>query len=376
MTFGQRMKALYNFLTNRRIRLSQWLSLIFFAGIFAGSCRQKEAAISIVFNGKQATGISISPTLFIGNADSAVAYIQVRLVGSNTDMLGSYKAANNHIEFTPLIPLMPGGIYEVLFKNNIIGTVKIPAADAGTAAQVISIFPATDTVPLNLLKIYIRFSAPMQEGQALQHVSLLDEKNDTVPGVFLDLQPELWDVNRTTLTLWLDPGRIKRDLIPNQKMGNPLQEGKRYAVAIANSWKDAQGLPLHQSFTQTVTKGLRDSISPKPEKWKLQLPKPNTNEALTIHFGEALDYFLLQETITIKDLQSNIVLGKNNISNNGNSYSFSPEKPWQPGRYILQVASLLEDLAGNNINRLFERDLKTQQSKTETDFFEREFVIR
>ena len=376
MTFGQRMKALYNFLTNRRIRLSQWLSLIFFAGIFAGSCRQKEAAISIVFNGKQATGISISPTLFIGNADSAVAYIQVRLVGSNTDMLGSYKAANNHIEFTPLIPLMPGGIYEVLFKNNIIGTVKIPAADVGTAAQVISIFPATDTVPLNLLKIYIRFSAPMQEGQALQHVSLLDEKNDTVPGVFLDLQPELWDVNRTTLTLWLDPGRIKRDLIPNQKMGNPLQEGKRYAVAIDNSWKDAQGLPLRQSFTQTFTTGLRDSISPKPEKWKLQLPKPNTNEALTIHFGEALDYFLLQETITIKDLQSNIVLGKNNISNNGNSYSFSPEKPWQPGRYILQVASLLEDLAGNNINRLFERDLKTQQSKTETDFFEREFVIR
>ncbi len=376
MTYGQRMKALYNFLTNRKIRLSQWLSLIFFASIFAGSCRQKETAIHIVFNGKQATGISISPTLFSGKADSAVAYMQVRLQGNSTAMLGSFKVENENILFTPVIPLMPGGSYEVLFKNNIIGTVKIPAADAGTAAQVISIFPATDTVPLNLLKMYIRFSAPMQEGQALQHVSLLDEKNDTVPGVFLDLQPELWDESRTTLTLWLDPGRIKRDLIPNQKMGNPLQEGKRYTVAIANSWKDAQGLPLLQPFTQKFTVGTRDSISPQPEKWNMLLPKANTNEALTIDFGEALDYFLLQETIAIKDALGNIVLGKNNIINNGTSYSFLPEKPWKPGRYILQVATLQEDLAGNNDNRLFERDLKTQQNKTETDFFEREFVIK
>lgn len=370
------MKALYNFLTNRKIRLSQWLSLIFFAGIFASSCRQKEVAISIVFNGKQAMGISISPTLFSGNADSAVAYMQVRLQGISTAMLGSYKVENENILFTPVIPLMPGGSYEVLFKSNIIGTVKIPSADAGTAAQVIGIFPTIDTVPLNLLKIYIRFSAPMQEGQALQHVSLLNEKNDTVPGVFLDLQPELWDENRTTLTLWLDPGRIKRDLIPNLKMGNPLQEGKRYTVAIANSWKDAQGLPLLLPFTQKFTVGTRDSISPQPEKWNLLLPKANTNEALTIHFGEALDYFLLQETITIKDAQGNIILGKNNILNNGTGYSFLPEKPWQPGRYILQAATLLEDLAGNNINRLFERDLKNRQTKTETDFFEREFFIQ
>ena len=42
-------------------------------------------------------------------------------------------------------------------------------------------------------------------------------------GTFLDLQPELWNAEGTVLTLWLDPGRIKRDLIPNKELGIPLK---------------------------------------------------------------------------------------------------------------------------------------------------------
>ena len=35
--------------------------------------------------------------------------------------------------------------------------------------------------------------------------------------IFLELENELWNPEHTQLTLWLDPGRIKRDLIPNQR---------------------------------------------------------------------------------------------------------------------------------------------------------------
>ena len=77
-------------------------------------------------------------------------------------------------------------------------------------------------MPENLLKIYLRFSHPMREGQSDKYISLIKNGKDTLPDVFLNLQPELWNEDRTVLTVWLDPGRIKRDLQPNLKLGNPL----------------------------------------------------------------------------------------------------------------------------------------------------------
>ena len=65
----------------------------------------------------------------------------------------------------------------------------------------------------------------MQEGQALENITVIKNGKDTIPSIFLDLQPELWNKERTILTLWLDPGRIKRDLQPNKKLGLPLELG-------------------------------------------------------------------------------------------------------------------------------------------------------
>ncbi|MES2774664.1 MAG: Ig-like domain-containing protein [Bacteroidota bacterium] len=370
------MKLLYNRPTGKKIRLSQLLSLIFFTTLFAESCRQKQAGITIVWTGRQATAISMPMDFFDMKADSVLPYLQVRLHGNATAMLGSYKAAGDYILFSPIIPLMPGGSYEVLLKNKLVGEIKIPLADTGNAPYVINIFPSNDTVPENLLKIYLEFSAPMQEGQALQHVCLLNDQNDTVPGVFLDLQPELWDKERTTLTLWLDPGRIKRDLIPNQKMGNPLRLGKHYTLAVSKQWKDIYGMPLKQSYTRKFVAGARDSISPIPGKWVLKLAPANSTDPLQINFGEALDYYLAQETIIIKDEKGTAIAGKIRIINNGTGFAFQPKKPWQAGPYRLQISSMLEDLAGNNLNRLFERDMRSQTSGVEKDFFEKTFTIR
>ena len=61
------------------------------------------------------------------------------------------------------------------------------------------------------------FSQPMQEGVSAEHICLVKGEKDTLKNVFLDLQPELWNHDRTMLTLWLDPGRIKRDLQPNRQ---------------------------------------------------------------------------------------------------------------------------------------------------------------
>lgn len=238
------------------------------------------------------------------------------------------------------------------------------------------IFPTTDTLPENLLKIYLQFSYPMREGESQKYISLLDEKNDTVPGVFLDLTPELWNKERTILTLWLDPGRIKRELIPNQQLGNPLQKGERYTFIISGNWRDVQGLPLQQPYSKSFIVGARDNISPDPGKWKLKIPAAQTIEPLEIHFSESLDHFLLQETIYIVDENNNSVAGKIQIRNNDSNLQFIPNNKWQPGKYSLQAQSILEDLAGNNLNKLFDRDIRVKKLNTDKSMFEKTFEIK
>jgi hypothetical protein len=39
------------------------------------------------------------------------------------------------------------------------------------------------------------------------------------------------------------------------------------------------------------------------------------------------------------------------------SWRFHPDRPWRPGRHALRVEPHLEDLAGNSLVRVFDRDL-------------------
>ena len=37
-------------------------------------------------------------------------------------------------------------------------------------------------------------------------------------------------------------------------------------------------------------------------------------------------------------------------------FSFQPSRPWLPGTYTIEVSPLLEDVAGNRVNRAFDVD--------------------
>jgi hypothetical protein len=339
------------------------------------ACRNDEAKeISIVWKNNQAIGIII-PISMLQNADSIQQLLHVRLEKSERDMLGDYSVKNDQVFFQPIVPLSRGLNYQVLFRDKLIGKINVPADANAKAPTLVAVYPSTDTVPENLLKMYFQFSKHMREGEALQHVVLLDENNDTLDGTFLDLQPELWNKERTALTLWLDPGRIKRDLIPNQQLGNPLKKGEKYTVVVSQQWKDAEGLALEKQFTKTFFVGERDDASPQPQNWRLAIPKPGTTSPLLINLPEPLDYFLLQETILIKDLQGQSVKGNIHIKENETSIEFIPLQQWKGGAYKLIVASYLEDLSGNNLIRPFDRDITKQAEKKETGFFEKEFLI-
>ncbi len=102
----------------------------------------------------------------------------------------------------------------------------IPKAAPGAATRIEHIYPSTDTLPANTLKLYIYFSAPMRRGEAWQHIRLLDEHGAPVELPFLEIDQELWDTTNTRLTVLFDPGRIKRGLLPLNESGPNIQEGR------------------------------------------------------------------------------------------------------------------------------------------------------
>jgi hypothetical protein len=361
------------------IRLSKLLSLIFFVLCLLNSCSQnKPAEIKIAWRDSQAVSMSIPKTYLPDlHPDSLQTLFRVQLKNQKgISILGKAKLMESEIVFTPLIPFSRGMTYEVIYGQKEIDKIQIPPADTKNAPALIAVYPTTDTLPENLLKLYLQFSKPMREGESLKHISLLSSRNEPVPDVFLSLQPELWNEERTALTIWLDPGRIKRDLIPNQKLGNPLLKGEQYTLSISSDWKDIEGLPLKQSYTKAFTVTTRDSTSPKPDRWTLHLPRAGTVEPLFISTGEPLDYFLLGETIKIVDENGNIIPGSLMISDKETRISFVPGKQWRPGHYRLQVASYLEDLAGNNLNKVFDRDITAKQPTVDKSKYEKPFILK
>ena len=357
LIFGLPVIGIYKNLRQLLIRLCATCNLIFFVSWLLVACHHaEETGISIHWKDKRATGIYI-PKQFVSPIDSLDQLLTVRLAGQETAILGSYQQMGDAILFEPLVPFTRGLRYGVWLRNIQLSEIEIPALASGDKPVLLAIYPSEDSLPDNLLKVYLHFSRPMREGQSRKYVSILKNNADTLPGLFLDLQPELWNADRTMLTLWLDPGRIKRDLQPNKRLGAPLQPGLYYQIVVSADWPDEQGASLGKSTIKLFVTVQRDSLSPVPARWAIHAPKPGTIQPLDVSFGEALDYSLLTETLHVINDTGQPILGKWQPGNDEKRSSFNPDAPWKSGQYRLKIESRLEDLAGNNLNRPFDRDI-------------------
>jgi hypothetical protein len=336
-----------------------------------------DGAITIEWNGSKPIGILI-PQNVAGSvpADSLKYVLSVKLTGNTVPVLGEYSMTDNNILFRPLIPLSHGLEYEVWSGQQLTGKIRVPVNVAGAAPGITGVYPTMDTLPENLLKMHILFSAPMQEGEALKNIILLNSDKDTMHSVFLDLQPELWNNEKTSLTLWLDPGRIKRDLQPNKELGNPLHKGERYELIIGKNWQSEDGVALNTIYQKKFVVGNRDDLSPDPVQWDIAVPKTGTKDAVTIMFKESLDVVLLENTLRVTDNSGRVLNGRIEMGRHERSVMFYPPADWKPGQYTIEVESRLEDLAGNNLERLFDNDLNQEKNTAAKKIFKRTFDIR
>lgn len=283
-------------------------------------------------------------------------------------MLGTYRVEGNAIRFEPQYPLVPGLSYQASFRpaelpiskgerREVTAVFRVPSRNLTPVTVVTQVYPTADVLPENLLKFYVHFSAPMSRGQIYDYIRLIEESGKQVELPFLEIDEELWDDSMTRLTIFIDPGRIKRGVLPLEDVGPALETGKRYSLVIDSAWKDGAGRPLKESFQKPFLVGSPDREPPDPSQWNVQLPASGTQNPLVVLFPEPMDNALTQRVIHITDASGKTVAGQIELTDQERRWSFQPLGPWKRGQHQLVVQTTIEDLAGNNIGKQFDVDL-------------------
>jgi hypothetical protein len=231
-------------------------------------------------------------------------------------------------------------------------TFHFPAETRATvpSTKVNQVYPTSDKLPANQLKFYIEFSAPMLNGEAWQHLQLLDQQNKPIDLAFLEIDQELWDRDRKRLTVLFDPGRIKRGVLPRDEIGAALEAGKSYTLQISPAWRDEERMPLVAAYRKVFTVVEEDRTAIDPKRWTVSIPSANSRMPLVIEFHEPLDSALALRLISLP------VAGIASLGELESTWSFTPDAPWAAGTIDISIDTALEDLAGNKVGRPFDVD--------------------
>src|SRR5207302_748196 len=205
-------------------------------------------------------------------------------------MLGSYHVADGVIRFQPKFPLEAGVTYRAVFRPanlpdgagngspEVVSTFRLPIAQHGPPTVVTQVYPSGRALPANLLKFYIHFSAPMRRGHIYEHIQLVDYAGKAVELPFLEIDQELWNPEMTRLTLFIDPGRIKRGVQPLEEIGPVLVTGGSYTLVIDHGWQDADGNSLKDTYRKRFKVGAPARKPLDAAEWKISPPRSRSLE--------------------------------------------------------------------------------------------------
>jgi hypothetical protein len=279
---------------------------------------------------------------------------------------GRFDLVGEEVWFAPRHPFQAGVSYSLLWAPDPVGpagavelgSLELPAAGTDPSTSVREIHPTCPEIPHNNLRLYVNFSRPMSEGWAARALRLLDEATgEALNGALLPMEPELWDRARQRLTVLFDPGRIKRGLRPHQELGYPLVPGRSVVVVVDAEFRDAAGSHLLAPASRRYRVGPAERRRVDPRLWTWVWPA-GPGERLQVAFDRPLDHALLQRCIRVLGRDGADVPGEVRVPPGERSLSFRPAAAWQRGgRYRVSIDPHLEDLAGNSLRRVFDRDL-------------------
>ncbi len=284
--------------------------------------------------------------------------------GDGTPVAGRYVASREALEFHPRFPFDPGRSYRVRFDparlptpragEAVEVTVALPARAPTPPTVVTSLSPSSDPWPSNLLRFYVHFSAQMSQTQGVEFVRLLDDKGQEVTDALLPSAIDFWNADRTRYTVFFDPGRVKRGILPNRTLGRALEPGRDYTIVVDAAWRDAEGRPLAESYRRTFRSGPPVERALALTDWRITAPRAGTPDTLVVVFPHSLDEGLLRRAVGVAQAGEGPIDGTVAVALGETEWRFIPARPWRAGRHELLVLSILEDPSGNRLGRAFE----------------------
>ncbi len=289
-------------------------------------------------------------TVFVGAVDDCCE--------AKTPVAGRYTLGRSAVSFTPAFGFDPGRDY--------VARVRVPGRDdelmpfrisddvATVNAEVTAIYPSADTLPENVLRFYIHFSAPMQPHVAFDYIKLYDVGGAADEAAFMRFKQELWNEDRTRLTVLIDPGRIKRDVATNVELGPALIAGRQYTLAVDGGWPSADGRSVLSRFSKTFTVSDALRVRPDVSFWRASSPCRGSREPLELTFDRPFDRQLLGKDILVVAEGGRVISGEIHIGSDERSWSFVPDEPWERDHVRVVANAKLEDVAGNNFHDLLD----------------------
>jgi hypothetical protein len=136
-----------------------------------------------------------------------------------------------------------------------------------------------------------------------------------------------------------------------------LHEGIAVELVVGTGLRDAAGRRLVADRRRRYEVGadLREPVSPRA--WTIDRPAVGDIGPVVVGFDHPLDRALLEDCLTVLDSSGTPVHGTIHIAAGETQWSFAPDRPWAQGPHHLVVDPVLEDLAGNSVLRVFDRDL-------------------
>lgn len=259
--------------------------------------------------------------------------------------------------FSPLFPLDKHTSYLLTINEPSISFKHLIRGEAvpRVSPVVTHFYPSRDSLPENLLRMYIQFSQPMKTTGNLEHIKIIDEEGEEVTNAIFNNVHELWNANQTQLTLILDPARVKTGLDAHKHFGRALRTGHSYTLVVAGL-EDVYGVVQDRTFRKVIHVIADDREAPSIDRWTLDIPVAQSHSPLIVRFPDMIDHLSLLSRLTLTTNDETSVPGEVTVNKDETAWIFTPETPWKKGTYVLQVNARLEDPAGNNLNGLFDHE--------------------
>lgn len=298
--------------------------------------------------------------VFVGPADACCE--------GRSPLAGRYGLNDGAVVFKPQFPLLKGQVYTALtFSSGVaIKTEFSVEGDMAPPPEVLAMYPSGPTIPENTLRFYIEFASPMQPHVAETYVTLTDAEGVPDRAAFMSFKQELWNADRTRLTLLMDPGRIKRGVAQNLDLGPAFEEGRHYTITIGAGWPGALGGRTKSDFTRTldIAPALRER--PDPAHFEVSRPRLDSRDPLIVRFDRPFDRVQLFDALTLMAQNGRLIAGDIELQDAETTWVFVPRNVWSSETLRIAIDTRLEDVAGNNFRETLDHTLGSHSRDVDT----------